>query len=555
MSDITYPNKQIAVNPLFPQANEKWSYSDANQVKTAVNSKVDKVEGYGLSENDFTDALKGKLDNIDPSGNTTHQLWLEDLRIEGDTDTTLFKRGIVEMQSRKSPLYLDAREYTLTEHIAIGGNYCTIIGIKGEVETGTRIRNQIPGFAHIFSYDAAVTPILTIPTPTNPASLGGCAFYLTSLIAGMVIENMSFLGFRYGIAFMEAHNAPIFRGVNFFTCNVGIIAYKGCQNFNLINCGGAFIGSVIIAAATCFPAGSPYAGEDGYYCDSLIIKNEDGYGSFSQIDINSKFDDFFRQSILRPSTDSVTIANTIKYLDANNQVYADDSIYANPTGWGVFVPMRNPRSIFGHQYRNIDIRGRVQRGIALLNESVIDLLLEGHFSLELEEYVRETVTVGSVFSATNLLRKRLHSALNFNNAKDIIGFTNRGRSDGFTESSKKYIVDINYIPNRPVVQDNLRFLVFDADKQMVSKDIYEEEILVLADVNSPIHKIGAKITMLYVSKTAQGRIKFEAGNFDILTSSPIDYTKPVYLELEYANPKVLVKIYNKVTAEEWIAQS
>ena len=57
MSDITYPNKQVAVNPLFPQPNEKWTAANANEVKTAVNSKVDKIDGYGLSENNLTDDL------------------------------------------------------------------------------------------------------------------------------------------------------------------------------------------------------------------------------------------------------------------------------------------------------------------------------------------------------------------------------------------------------------------------------------------------------------------------------------------------------------------
>lgn len=34
-------------------------------VSAAIAKKVDKVEGYGLSKNDFTDFLKAKLDSID----------------------------------------------------------------------------------------------------------------------------------------------------------------------------------------------------------------------------------------------------------------------------------------------------------------------------------------------------------------------------------------------------------------------------------------------------------------------------------------------------------
>mgnify|MGYP003291382707 CR=1 FL=1 len=45
--------------------NTKANSSDVN---VALQNKVDKVAGKGLSENDFTDALKTKLENLDPSG-------------------------------------------------------------------------------------------------------------------------------------------------------------------------------------------------------------------------------------------------------------------------------------------------------------------------------------------------------------------------------------------------------------------------------------------------------------------------------------------------------
>ena len=43
MSNITYENKQVAVNPANPQPNEIFSAVDANEVKTAVNSKQDNL--------------------------------------------------------------------------------------------------------------------------------------------------------------------------------------------------------------------------------------------------------------------------------------------------------------------------------------------------------------------------------------------------------------------------------------------------------------------------------------------------------------------------------
>lgn len=39
-----------------------------SKIKTALNFKVDKVDGKGLSTNDYTDEDKLKLEQIDPSG-------------------------------------------------------------------------------------------------------------------------------------------------------------------------------------------------------------------------------------------------------------------------------------------------------------------------------------------------------------------------------------------------------------------------------------------------------------------------------------------------------
>lgn len=55
MSDITYPTKNTG---------DQFTAAEANEIKTAVNTKVDKVGGKGLSTNDFDATAKGKVDNL-----------------------------------------------------------------------------------------------------------------------------------------------------------------------------------------------------------------------------------------------------------------------------------------------------------------------------------------------------------------------------------------------------------------------------------------------------------------------------------------------------------
>lgn len=77
MSDVTYTDK-TQTDPYDPA---KWNADDANEVKNAVNSKVDEVAGKGLSTEDYTSAEKTKLAGIE--ANAT----------ENDTDANLKNRA------------------------------------------------------------------------------------------------------------------------------------------------------------------------------------------------------------------------------------------------------------------------------------------------------------------------------------------------------------------------------------------------------------------------------------------------------------------------------
>jgi len=95
MSNITYNNKTIAVDPTKPTADEKWTAANANEVKNAVNSKVDAESGKGLSTNDYTTTEKNKLAN--QSGTNT-----------GDQDLS-------GLQPKESGKGLSTNDYTTTE--------------------------------------------------------------------------------------------------------------------------------------------------------------------------------------------------------------------------------------------------------------------------------------------------------------------------------------------------------------------------------------------------------------------------------------------------------
>jgi len=68
MSDISYANKDKNAEDGAPE--KQWRDVDANEVKAAVNSKVDKIAGKGLSTEDFTTLDKAKVANVPSNTNT-----------------------------------------------------------------------------------------------------------------------------------------------------------------------------------------------------------------------------------------------------------------------------------------------------------------------------------------------------------------------------------------------------------------------------------------------------------------------------------------------------
>lgn len=119
MSNITYNNKTIAVDPANPTAEEKWTAANANEVKTAVNSKVDQESGKGLSTNDYTTTEKNKLAN--QSGINT-----------GDQDLT-------GLQPKENGKGLSTNDYTNAERTKLNG--IETGATNNQVGTNDEVRN------------------------------------------------------------------------------------------------------------------------------------------------------------------------------------------------------------------------------------------------------------------------------------------------------------------------------------------------------------------------------------------------------------------------------
>lgn len=180
----------------------------------------------------------------------------------------------------------------------------------------------------------------------------------TGTIPGLEWRDCRITLFRYGMmstAFAWPH--PVLRDVFFENCNIGFIAYQGCQEPRLYNVasGGATPGTTFVAAVTCFASGHPSAGLDNFFCDGLIYDNaghlRDG------ADTNATFDAWFEAAILRPDTTSVVVngSRTFPFTGVARQV----------SGRNIYIPSRNNRQIFSPTIRKAITEG-AELGVALV---------------------------------------------------------------------------------------------------------------------------------------------------------------------------------------------
>ena len=80
-------------------------YYTKSETDSLLNDKVDKVEGKGLSENDFTDALKTKLDGIE-SGAQVNKI--ETIKVNGSSQTITSKSVDISVPTKTSQISNDS---------------------------------------------------------------------------------------------------------------------------------------------------------------------------------------------------------------------------------------------------------------------------------------------------------------------------------------------------------------------------------------------------------------------------------------------------------------
>lgn len=248
------------------------------------------------------------------------------------------------------PVHLPAGKYFISTHITVAG---ASFELSGDADKTT-----IYGTGYVEAPTAADT---SYPTATNPGPMSGCGFYFTSNILHSSVKDIWFGEFKFALAFFAEHNAPVFTNCMFSRCNAFVFCYQGSQNFiyeDIFSVRPA--GPMHISSATCFPAGSPYAGRDNYYTDGLIIRNT--YRALGGGQQNDDFDTWFQASILRIAVPSTSLG-TASYV----YPFAASHVACRPSGWLLaYVPARNPA---GSDFviSNMDARGGGTYGMGLFN--------------------------------------------------------------------------------------------------------------------------------------------------------------------------------------------
>lgn len=493
----------------------------------------------GGGNSDFTNIAAGSAARTLTS-RLSQELWVEDFRSQGDSDVITFKKAITAMQILKQPLYVGNKEYIFTETIIVGGGYFKLIGELGDLDSGgATIKGNIAGKG---KFNGTVTPDLSYPTTSNPGPLNGAAFYFTSTIYYPLIENIRFVDFRFALAYLTAHNSPTFKAVNFFFCNVGVICYQGCQNYNYINCNSAMLCVLHISSSTAFPSDSPYKNDDNYYTDSLSIKNESGYGALGGTVINEFFDNWFVASILRPSVDSIGVNNnTSKYTNNQGVVYADSDILCRPSGRQIYAAFRNGRIAFSWHLHSPDVRGIVPRGILLCNTSIAGWNYTGAPTYEGVFAGGDTIsayfTVGAIIDFSTTIPYRPVQAIG--NLNPIFAFTKRGESEGTAEASNKYINNLSTKLNPTRIEPNFTTILLFDDSKIYNGVLYNKVTLDIPTNNG--HIVGNKIT--FQLGNAGGSLAFTPNKFKLIQGI-LDYTKDMIVEIEWNGTHGLVKIFS-----------
>ena len=111
-----------------------------SKVKTALNNKVDKVSGKGLSTNDFTNALKNKLDGIATGAQVNV---IEGVNVNGSAVTPTNKIVNLTIPTKLTDLTNDGNFVTDANYVHTDNNFTTTLKNKlNGIATGAEVNVQ-----------------------------------------------------------------------------------------------------------------------------------------------------------------------------------------------------------------------------------------------------------------------------------------------------------------------------------------------------------------------------------------------------------------------------
>ena len=141
--------------------NSTWNYVGSegpyytkSQTDALLNSKVNVVEGKGLSTNDFTDALKTKLDGIEANAQVNK---LESVKVNGSTQPITNKSVDISVPTKTSDLTNDSNYVKDTDYAtnSTGGVIKVANGYGIEVSNVGQIRARVNTYANYQNTDVA----------------------------------------------------------------------------------------------------------------------------------------------------------------------------------------------------------------------------------------------------------------------------------------------------------------------------------------------------------------------------------------------------------------
>jgi len=274
------------------------------------------------------------------------------------TDTAAIQSAVNAAVAAGRGVYFPFGTY-LTGTIFVNGYIPFIHGDQATL-LGNLSRNNGGGFI-----DAATTAVTTQATAVAPGHLTGSCFYFTANWYGMKVYGLTFQEWRFALTWWTANAAPSIQRIKLINVNCGLICYQGSQNVTLEEYDTPSNVNVhVIAASTAFASGSALANQDNYYMDGMTIRNGSGRDTPSTT-VNDYFDDWFIDSILRPTISSVSAATPGGYV----YPYDRSTTWCRPSGRVLFAAFRNPRTCYGAHIGPL-LTNSNWRGIAMINAEI-----------------------------------------------------------------------------------------------------------------------------------------------------------------------------------------